>query len=380
MLIILAILCCIVHVISYIETLIGLKKIKSLKDVVITAHTLPKLSIIITACNEQDNIINTLTQLDAQDYPHLEIICINDRSTDATGKIIDSFIKQSKHPIKAIHIKTLPDGWLGKNYAAHTGSQAASGDWLLFMDADVNMKPDCIKRAMSHALDNKLDNLTVLAHYICNGFLYNIVHLVHKGHGLVIPLKPWLARSKRSKKSFNLGLFSLINKNAYVTCGGHQAVALKCIEDVNLGTLIKKHGFSQDVLNAQDSVSIEWYPTLKQFFNGLQKNTFAYINFKLVPAVLMLLAWYLLYVFPIAAIFFTHGITLYLNLASAFLMLLVYINVANFFRIPLKYIWFYPLGLVIYPYVIINSIAYYYKHKGIYWRGTFYSAQTLKDK
>lgn len=380
MLIILSILTYLILLISYIETLLGLRSMRAVKDIEVADLPFPKLSIIVTACNEEISIAETLRRLEKQNYPNFEIICVNDRSVDATGDIINSFVERKESCISALHIDRLPAGWLGKNYASHKGAEVATGEWLLFMDADVHMNSDCLKRSMSHALKNKLDHISLLAHYICKGFLYNVVHLVHKGHGLVIPLKPWLAKSTRSKKSFNMGVFCLVKKKAYVVCGGHQAMALECVDDIRLGKSIKDNGFSQEVLNAQENVSIEWYSTLRGLFRGLQKNSYAYLNYKLIPTMLMTLAWYIIFVFPVAACFFTHGVTKFLNILSAVLLFLSYFEVAKFFKISLKYIWFYPLGLIIYPYVIINSVVHFYRNKGIYWRGTFYSADMLKGK
>src|SRR5690606_23004073 len=140
--------------------------------------------------------------------------------------------ERHKHRIKVVHIEELPAEWLGKNYASYRGANVATGEWLLFMDADVHLNTSTLQRAMNYIIQNKLDHLSVLAHYICHGFFYNVVNLVHKGHGLVIPLKPWLAKSKRSKKSLNLGVFCLIRKSIYDDFGGHQAIANECIDDL----------------------------------------------------------------------------------------------------------------------------------------------------
>lgn len=378
MLLILSLITAIIVLSAYIEMFKGLRSIPSLRSVEIITQPFPRISIIIPTRNEEKNIARTLSQLNKQTYPNLEIICVNDRSSDNTANIIRTFAKHKHSRIVDVHIDKLPAGWIAKNYASHRGTIAATGQWLLFIDADVMLSPNCLKRSMSYVIKKKLDHLSVFAHYICRGFFYNCVHLAHKGHGFVLALKPWLAKSKRSKKSFNIGVFCLVNKEVYEACGGHKALAFECVDDVRLGKQIKKSGFSQDVLNAQEDVSIEWYPTLSTMFMGLRKNIFSYFNYKLILTILSILSWYVLFLWPFIACFVLSGLSQVLNIFTTLFLFASYIEVAKTFKIPFKYIPFIPIGLMAYPYAIFSSIFYFYKNKGVKWRGTYYPAKALK--
>ena len=377
MLLIWSVICCIVSLIMSIETILGLRSMVSLDRVTVTRHDFPTLSIIITACNEESTITETLEKLCTQDYQNLEIICVNDRSTDNTKKLMDQFAQQHSH-IRIVDIQVLPAGWLGKNYAAQQGANAAVGEWLLFMDADALLDKNTLKKVVQYAIEKKLDHIAVLPHYICKGFLYNVVNVFYRGHGLVTSLKPWLAKSKRSKKSFNLGLFCLVKSSVYRAIGGHQAIANNPVEDVAFGKLVKKAGYCPEVLNAQNSIQIEWYPTLRKMVQGLEKNCFAYFRYKIIYVIGAIVALWFLLLFPVIACFITSGIIFYLNMLSVLLMLMMYIEVTKTFQSPKIYALFYPAGLIVHTFTLCNSVLHFIKNKGIVWRGTFYSAEMLK--
>jgi cellulose synthase/poly-beta-1,6-N-acetylglucosamine synthase-like glycosyltransferase len=109
----------------------------------VASSDLPKVSVIIPACNEERAILKSLESHHKQTYSNLEVIVVNGRSTDGTGEIIADFCKK-KPSFQMIEVEQLPKGWLGKNHAMHLGSQIANGDYLLFTDADVVFAPDTL--------------------------------------------------------------------------------------------------------------------------------------------------------------------------------------------------------------------------------------------
>ena len=120
----------------------------------------PSISIVVAARNEQDSIESATLSLLRQEYPKYELIVVNDRSTDLTGEILQT-LQQTHSELKSIAIVELPEGWLGKCNAMHQGAMAATGDWLLFTDADVSMRPDTLKVTIDYALAEKADHLTM---------------------------------------------------------------------------------------------------------------------------------------------------------------------------------------------------------------------------
>ena len=124
-------------------------------------QTWPKLSIVIPACNEAASLESALCSVLEQDYPELEIILIDDRSTDGTAAIVDRMAAADPR-ILAIHVEQLPEGWLGKVHALDLGAAKASGSWLLFTDADVHMAPGTLRRAIAYAAHHAIDHLAAV--------------------------------------------------------------------------------------------------------------------------------------------------------------------------------------------------------------------------
>ena len=122
---------------------------------------LPSVSVIIPACDEEQGIASALTSVLTLDYPNLEIIVLNDRSSDATPQILDRMAAEDPR-LRVIHISELPAGWLGKNHALHLGAAQAKGEYLLFTDADVHMAPDTLRRAAARMQVHQLDQLCLI--------------------------------------------------------------------------------------------------------------------------------------------------------------------------------------------------------------------------
>src|SRR6185369_2740694 len=105
-------------------------------------------SVVVPACNEARTIERALTSLLAQDYPDLEIVLVDDRSSDETGAIIEH-LAASDRRISAIHVRELPAGWLGKVHALQRGLERARGELVLFTDADIHFAPGALRRAVA---------------------------------------------------------------------------------------------------------------------------------------------------------------------------------------------------------------------------------------
>ena len=139
------------------------------KFTIVQPTSWPKLSIIIPACNEEQHIEQAAKTILAQDYPNLEIILVNDRSSDSTGDIINQLAVDDDR-ITAVHIKTLPKNWLGKVNALSEGKKHVTGDWMLITDADIHYAPGILRKAVSYVLDKKIDHLALMPNVEMNSF------------------------------------------------------------------------------------------------------------------------------------------------------------------------------------------------------------------
>ena len=180
-----------------LELIAGLRKMDDLHEVApLAGADLPKVSIIVPACNEEKTIESALLSLLNQDYQNFEIIVINDRSTDGTGEVLRRM--QREHPQLHVHdIRELADGWLGKTHALDFGANKAEGEYLVFTDADVMMKKSTIGRAVARMRRGRLDHLSLFFKNITAGWILNSM-IIDAGASLLLLFKPWLARDLQS--------------------------------------------------------------------------------------------------------------------------------------------------------------------------------------
>ena len=120
-----------------------------------------RVSVIVAARNEEEHVEAAVGSLLALEYPDYEVIAVNDRSTDRTGEILDRLAGRDPSRLRVLHVSELPPGWLGKPHAMGLAAQQATGDWLLFTDADVSFRPDALRRAVVCAEANRADHLVL---------------------------------------------------------------------------------------------------------------------------------------------------------------------------------------------------------------------------
>ncbi len=132
----------------------------------------PSASVVVPARDEEAVVGEALGSLLDQDYPgSLEVLVVDDRSTDRTGEIIAGLAARYPERLTALRVDDLPEGWLGKNHALYRGAEEARAEWLLFTDADVRFAPGCIKEAVYYALSENLDHLTLSPELVRGGCL-----------------------------------------------------------------------------------------------------------------------------------------------------------------------------------------------------------------
>lgn len=374
-----AVITCAYLVFTLIEFIIGFGKIKNLTlQPVLDNRHLPSISIILSLLNEEHNIENVITSLMSLDYPDFEVVAVNDRSTDKTAAILNMLAQ--KYPRLRVHnIESLPEGWFGKNHGLHVGSSFARGQWLLFTDADVTMQKDALLKMVSFAIENKLDHLTIHErHYHGRFWMKSMLLAVYVSYSMVV--KPWRVKYAWSKRSVGRGACNLVNKKSYQQCGGHQAIALECLDDLKLGELLKKSKLRQDVADAYDLVEFKWYTSLREVVAGLEKNSFAFFNYNAVVASLVSMATLLFYIWPIIAVFACSGVLQELNFLNIILTFSLTAIVAKHYRLKKFYALFYAFGICILLYTIWKSMTATYKNKGVIWRGTHYPLAILRNQ
>lgn len=354
---------------------IGHRRLRPLEHVPPSPNS-PLVSVIAAARNEARGIEAALTSVLRLDYPALEVIVVDDRSTDGTGAILDRLAHL--HPrLKVKHIAALPEGWLGKNHALYVGAEAASGGLLLFTDADVVFEPTTLRRAVGFMEREELDHLTAIPDVRVPGLALN-AFVTAFGVFFLLYSRPWKARDPNSRHHLGVGAFNLIRSAVYRAIGTHRAIAMRPDDDLKLGKLVKKRGFRQDVVHGKDFIIVEWYSSVREMIDGLMKNAFAGVGYSLVALAGSTVALVLMNVWPFVALLTTHGVTRALNGVSVMLIVLLFWTSTGFAGRRLGYVLAYPAAVLLFVYIMWRSALVAVVRGTVTWRGTAYPLAQMR--
>ena len=367
------------YLFAAVELALGSRTIANLEDIPpFPGVAPPRVSIVIAACNEEGGIEQALTSVLHQDYPDYEVIVVNDRSTDRTGEILHR-VSRTNPRLQLNAIQQLPPAWLGKNNALHQGAARASGEFLIFTDADIVMHPSVLSRALRYTLDHGLDHLAISPRVVMKGFFLN-AFLGTFALIFNMYVQPWKAKNPKSAKHVGIGAFNMVRTATYRAIGGHQRIAMRPDDDMKLGKLIKDEGYKQDFVIGDALLSVEWYESFGKMVQGLMKNMFASVEYSAVLAIAGSAVQILLGVWPFVAIVLTRGWLQGLNaLIVATILLLFSIN-AGSVGIRRIYALAYPLAILAFCYILLRSMIVTLWTGGINWRGTHYPLSQLRAK
>jgi cellulose synthase/poly-beta-1,6-N-acetylglucosamine synthase-like glycosyltransferase len=362
---------------TFAELLRGNRLLRSLRDVPPwTGAPAPVISVVIPARNEERHVEEALRSVLAQDWEPLEIVVVDDRSTDRTGEILDR-MAVAEPRLRIVHVTELPPGWLGKNHAMQLGAEQAAGELLLFTDADVVLDPTTLRRAVAYLQENRLDHLTVAPEIRVPGVVLKTFVAVFSIF-FAMYVKPWKARDPRSPKHIGIGAFNLVRTAAWHAAGTHRAIAMRPDDDLKLGKLLKKNGFRQDLAFGGGLVSVEWYHSVRELVDGLMKNAFAGVDYRVWVVVLSTVLQLAFFVWPFAGVFLSDGPTRLLNLvAVALLLILCWVN-ARLTHLPVWTGLGFPFATLFFLYIVWRAMILTLVQGGIRWRGTLYPLKELK--
>lgn len=249
----------------------------------------PAVSAIVPARDEAAALDRAIRSLLAQDYPSLEVIAVDDRSSDETPAIL-ARLAAGDARLSVVRVDRLPEAgdgspvWLGKPHALARGAERARGEWLLFCDADINHDPTVVSRAVRVAVQDGREHLTLLPRVDPAGPLHRAFL---SAFGLVVLLarRIWDVPDPKSRASVGIGAFNLVHRAVYRRFGGHAALRLEVVDDMALGQAAKRAGGRSEALFADDLVWLQWYPSVRATIEGLTKNAFAAVGFSVPAAV-----------------------------------------------------------------------------------------------
>lgn len=230
--------------------------------------TWPTVSIVIPARDEGAHVLAALRAKLSDGYPALEVVLVDDRSTDDTGAQARSL---NDPRLTVTRVDTLPDGWLGKVNALQQGLQVARGEWILFSDADVHLAPGTLTRVISWAETEGVDHVSTLPKIIPAGPAITLA-LTAFFRFIVTFARLWAVERPDSNAAAGVGAFNLFRRSALEKSEGLSWLKMEIADDMGLGVMLKRSGARQRVLVAQDAVSLEFYPSVRVMARALEKN------------------------------------------------------------------------------------------------------------
>ncbi|HVP41821.1 MAG TPA: glycosyltransferase [Terriglobales bacterium] len=336
------------------------------------------VAVVVPARNEEEHIEATLRSLLAVDYPNLQIIAVNDRSTDSTGEIMDRVAaEQRTSRLRVMHVEELPHGWLGKTHAMWLGARQAESDWILFTDADVVFRPDALRRALHYVAKEEADHLIV----------FPTMELKSPGERMMVAFfqalfafghRPWKVADPDARDHMGVGAFNLVRRSAYEKVGTYQKLRMAVIDDMKLGEAIKENGLAQRVVFGKDLLSIHWAKGGMGVVRNLTKNMFALMLFRWPRALGAAFLLALLNLGPFVGLIAVHGWARLGYAVATFGILALYIGMSTRSRISPLYFLAHPISTLAFVFILLRSTFLTLWHGGVIWRGTKYPLEELR--
>lgn len=342
----------------------------------------PRLSVVVAACNEGSTLERAARSLLAQDYPDLEVVLVNDRSTDDTGEVADRLAAGCDR-VTQVHVRELPAGWLGKVHALHTGLAQATGAWVLFTDADIHFAPGALRRAVAVAESKRLDHLTAIPAAWSVGVVVDTLVVAFLRTFLTVLQPPWGVDRPGSRRFFGVGAFNLVRREAFERTAGFEWLRMDTADDMGVGLLMKRSGARCLAVTAFDDVGLWWHRSVGDAARGLEKG-FATLGhcrvWRLLCLALPGLAFDTAPLWGLAAALLPAPApvrVLGAGVAAAFV--LASIGFSRWSRSPVMPALLTPLLAPLITVLFLRTAWLGWRRKGIAWRGTVYPCPGLRQ-
>ncbi len=357
-------------------------------DIIVTPALPPihaaLVSICIPARNEENNIRHCVESALAQDYPNIEVIVLDDRSTDATLTQVTEIASRDSR-LLPISGSDLPDGWAGKPHALFQASAVARGEWLCFVDADTFLAPQAISSCYAKAIETHADMFTTINEQIMDSFWEKVVMpLVMTA--LSVGFSPRKVNNPSRRDAIANGQFILIKRAVYDAIGGHESVKDQIVEDKAIAEQVKWNGHRLIVADGTQVIRTRMYTSLETMWEGWTKNI--YLGLRDHPSLLILgafgatialIAALFLPIWPALGIFWYLKGGGWLAIGVIIKSLIVWgallyarARVARKMNISAWYAWTTPLGAGVFAAMMLASAWKVISGQGVTWRGRKY--------
>jgi GT2 family glycosyltransferase len=338
----------------------------------------PSVTVIVPARDEAAAIERTLRSLAAQTYPSLQIFAIDDRSTDATGSIMETVAGEHPSQIQVIHVTELPAEWTGKTHAMALAARRATSDWLLFTDGDGNFAPNAVALALAQAEQEGVDHFVLIPTMEIHSFGEGMILGFFQTFSLWIS-RPWKVSDPKAKRDIvGIGAFNMIRREAYERIGGFEALRMEILEDMRLAHAVKKAGMRSQVSFGRDLLRIHWAAGIRGLVGVLTKNMFAGFRFRVELLLATCLWMTCVSVLPVFGLLLpATRIPAAVTLAA---MVATYQLYARRSGIPAWYMLTAPAAAAVMVFTLLKSMFSTLWQGGVVWRGTFYPLAELRRR
>ncbi len=346
----------------------------------------PKVSVVVAAKDEAENIEVCIRTLLQQDYPNFEVVVCNDRSVDDTPGIVQR-VAASDARCRLVNITHLPQGWCGKNNAMQTGITQTNGEWVVMIDADCRqISPRTLSAAVQHAKDTATDMLSVLPVLEMKGFWENVVQPVCGGV-MMIWFHPDKVNDPAKPNAYANGAFMMIRRSTYEAIGRHENVKDRMNEDMHMADLVKRSGFKLRVVRSRDLFICRMYTSLGAILRGWSRifyGTFVTLRRLVISLVVMTVMGPLPYALGALGLAMgsagaaPQGAWWACGAAGAAAALMQLSVIYRYFHLASGrrwLAWTYPLGCIVTIIALVQGILKLRRGAKVVWRSTSYATK-----
>ena len=344
----------------------------------------PKISVVVAAKDEAENIEQCMRTMLAQDYPDFELIVCNDRSTDDTAAIAERVAAEDSRA-RLINIQSLPEGWCGKSHAMQKGIAASSGPWICMIDADCSQTSDrTLSTAIQYAIDNRVDLLSVLPTLEMRSFWEAVVQPVCSGM-LMIWYDPADVNNPRKPQAYANGAFMLIRRSAYEAIGTHEAIRDRLTEDMNMAAEVKRSGLNLKVIRNSGLYQVRMYSSLREMVRGWSRiffgtfPTLGRLTLCLLALLVMGLGPWVVTPLGFALAAATEATSIWwlacgiAGAAAAVMQITVLVRFYRICDLKARMVWTYPLGNLVAIYATVFAMTRHLPNARVIWKDTSYA-------
>lgn len=328
----------------------------------------PLVSVLIPARNEERCIEACVRSVCMQSYADVEVLVLDDNSTDSTGEILRGL--QAEFPgLTVMHGSTLPEGWVGKSWACHQLSEQAKGDILLFTDADTIHHSDSVAATVDFIAKEDVEFFSVIPNELMGSFgehavipMVHVLFFCYVPNGIIHP-------SRRNTVASANGQFMCFTRTGYTKVGGHESVHNSMVEDLFLAKNAQRAGLRMTMVDATRLVACRMYENARQVTDGFSKNFFPATEYSVPFTLLLVVHVVTAFIVPVALWIDGHYILSVIPLAAAALIRLL---IALRFGMPWWHMFLQPITAAWTAFIGLNSMRWAYSKRGVRWKNRSY--------